>query len=305
MGLNVDLRVDVLSDGKVLTAIDPSPYVSLQDERLVVSVDSNYLRKKDGLVGLGAELFIPEFMGARTCQDVLSGVGWFENKIPDYRELLKISAGIILECGLLTGEWSFIGATLLTLPSLAFSIKSVDQTRKFSEMRKHITPHVKRLKKDRDELLKIVERISKWISEYAIARPFVHSCKKVIMRGVKGSDFLADGIEVEVSKPISSDYQNLDKLQSKIWNLVGNEFKQGDIVALDITQTMLGPQWWGFTDPQSLNIRKSIEKALNCARRGDKSFILYTFKPNTFCALGRSYLWSEKPFNFEATGGRA
>ncbi len=302
MGSKVDFRMDVLIDSRVVVAIDPWPYVSLHDRKLVIRVDSNYIREKDDLVGLGGELYAPGFIGAKTCQDVLSGVDWFENKIPDYRELLKMSSGIILKSGLLTGKWSFIGANLLALPALAFSIKSVDQTKKFSEMRKHITPHVKRLKKDRDELIKIVERISKWISEYAIARPFAHSCKKVIMRGVRGSDFLADGIGVEVSKPISSYDQNLEKLQSKIWNLVGNEFKQGDIVALDITQTRLGPQWWGFTDPQSLDIRKSIEKAVNYARRGDRSFILYTFKPNTFYALGRSYLWSEKPFNFEATG---
>jgi len=123
------------------------------------------------------------------------------------------------------------------------------------------------------------------------------------MSGGKGPDFLADGLAVEVSKPISSYNQNLDKLRSKIWDLVGNEFKQGDIVALDITQTRLGPQWWGFTDPQSLDIRKSIEKALNYARRGERSFILYTFKPNTFYALGRSYLWGEKPFTFAPARG--
>lgn len=302
LGSKVDFRMDLLIDSRVIIAIDPCPYVSLQDSKLVIRVGSNYIREKDDLVGLGGELYTPSFIGAKTCQDVLSGVEWFENKIPDYGELLKISSGIILESGLLTGKWSFIGATLLALPTLAFSIKSADQTMKFSEMQEHITPHVKRLKKDRDELLKIIERVSKWIPEYAIARPFAHLCKKVIMRGGKGSDILADGIGVEVSKPISSYDQNLDKLQSKIWNLVGNEFKQGDIVALDITQTRLGPQWWGFTDPQSLDIKKSIEKALNYARRGDRSFILYTFKPNTFHALGRSYLWGEKPFNFEAIG---
>ncbi len=225
-----------------------------------------------------------------------------KRKSLSYRKLLKISSSIIIERWLQLGSWSFLGATLLALPTLAFSIKSVDQTRKFSEMQRHITPHVKRLKKDRDELIKIVERISKWISEYAIARPFVHSCEKITMSGGEGPDFIADGIGVEVSKPISSDDQNLDKLQSKIWNLVRKEFMQGNIVTLDITQTRLGPQWWGFTDPQSLDIRKSIEKAVNYARRGERSFILYTFKPNTFYALGRSYLWSEKPFNFEATG---
>ena len=64
----------MLIDGQVVVTIDPWPYVSLQDKRLVVSVGSNYIRKKDGLVGIGGELYIPEFIGARTCQDVLSGV---------------------------------------------------------------------------------------------------------------------------------------------------------------------------------------------------------------------------------------
>jgi hypothetical protein len=295
-------RLEVLKEGKVLYVIDPSPYVSLKDKRLVVSVGSNYLRKKEGLVGLGAELFIPEFIGARNYRDVLSGVGWFEKEISSYKKLLKISSGIILERGLQTGSWSFLGATLLALPTLAFSMKSVDQTMKFSEMREHIIPHVKRLMKDRDELPKIIERISKWISEYAIARPFAYSCLKIIMCGGEGPDFLADGLGIEVTKPISSYDEKLDDLQSKIWSLVGDEFEQKrvDIVTLDISNTRLGPQWWGFTDPLSLNIQKSIREALNNAREGKRSFILYTFKPNTFDALGRSYLWGEKPFTFEA-----
>ena len=213
-----------------------------------------------------------------------------------------MSSGIILERGLLTGMWSFFGATLLALPTLAFSMKSVEQTMKISEMRKYLRSGVKRLKKDRDKLPKINERISKWVSEYAIARPFTQQCKKIIMRGGEGHDFSVDGLGVEVSMPISSYDETLDSLLSKIWNLVEEEFQQKgvDIVALEITHTRLGPQWWGLTDPRNLNIQKSIRGALKHAGQGKRSFILYTFKPNTFDALGLSYPWGEKTTTFKA-----
>ena len=79
------------------------------------------------------------------------------------------------------------------------------------------------------------------------------------------------------------------QLQQKILDRADEEFKQAEIVAMDVTHTLLGAQMWGFTDPRRLSIHRIIVEALKYSKKGSKVLVTYAYKPNTMNPLGLVY----------------
>jgi len=126
-----------------------------------------------------------------------------------------------------------------------------------------------------------LNQLSGYIPELAIASAFARKCD-VELGGIEGPDFYVNSISVEVSRLTHS--KNPQEIRRKLVRKVAKERRQGEIVAIDVTNTSLGISMW--SKHHRYDIHKAIEAALRLAKLGKRATIAFTYQPNTLEPIG-------------------
>jgi len=137
-------------DGKRELQFAPNLFFSKNEsaKQLCLSLDK-LIVIRDCFVGLGGILFKPEFVSAKTPEEVLMAFNKLSSKIPSFEQAATYISAFSLLQVLTTGSCSFESAIPLSIPTLFHHLDSL-KVRNMQSKLKEINAKVKRQYKPKD-----------------------------------------------------------------------------------------------------------------------------------------------------------